>query len=38
MNPFSIPGRSIALALVLAAQTLAAGAQSRDRAQTPDKY
>src|SRR3954469_2727180 len=31
-------GRSIVLALVLAALTISAGAQSRDRSQTPDKF
>jgi len=32
------PRRPIALALVLGALTIAAGAQSRDRSQTPDKF
>jgi oligoendopeptidase F len=31
-------GRPLSLALALIALTITAGAQSRDRAQTPDKY
>jgi oligoendopeptidase F len=36
MIPF--PSRTIALVCVVAALTIAAGAQSRDRSQTPDKF
>jgi oligoendopeptidase F len=38
MNPLPLSSRSIALALVLAALTITAGAQSRDRSQTPDRF